>query len=260
MTHHDLPRVSTRDDGPVISAGHGGALHPVTRMVREIAAAFAPLGFLERETRHIEDDAHNFDLLGFPADHPTRTRSMTFYLRGGGLLRTHGSAGLLRVMPEFAPHQCRVVLPATCYRRQPATVTYSVQFHQVDGLLVEAGARLSDLAGLFDLLAATLFGAGSAVRLRESDFPFTAPGVKAEMDCPACGGARCETCRDRGWVDLGAGGVLADHVLSHGGYDPAEVAGLAFGISVERLLLYRHALADIRPLTENDLFVLDQFH
>lgn len=253
-------RATSGEPGPVITAGRGGALHPITRMTREIVAAFTPLGFVERETRHIEDDTHNFDLLGFPADHPTRTQSMTFYLRDGGLLRTHGSAGQLRVMPEFAPDPCRVLMPATCYRRQPVTALSSTQFHQIEGLLVEPSARASDLAGLFDLLARAVFGPRTATRLREYDFPFTATGVKAEMDCPACGGARCLTCRDRGWVDLGAGGILTDSVLAHGGYDPGRVAGLAFGISVERLLMYRHALADIRPLSGNDLFVLDQFH
>jgi len=235
-----------------------GRPHPVAVMVDRICEVFAPLGFDVIDLPLLETAEDNFELLGYPADHPTRTR-LTFFPEPGVVLRTHASSGSLGVMRRAAPDPVRALLVATCFRNELASPASTPQFTQIDGVVVQPELGLPDLMGLFEELVTGLFGPGHPWWLRRGNYPFNVPGFALDVLCPACAGEdACETCRE-GRVEIGAGGLLRRDVLAAGGHDPDRTAALSFGCSVERLLKLTHGLEDIRELLVNDTRVLEQF-
>ena len=239
-----------------------GSYHPVTLVMREVLDVFQRMGFSVFESPHVETDDYNFGLLNMPADHPARDMQDTFYLDGERLLRTHTSAGQIRAMRELGAggtKPVRVVLPGLCYRNENITTRSEIQFHQVEGLLVGKTVRMSDLKGVLLQYARLLFGPEQRVRLRGSYFPFTEPSVEVDIRCTLCAGNGCRVCKQTGWLELLGAGMVHPVVLANGGYDPAEWRGFAFGMGIERTVLQRYDIHDIRYLFGNDLRLLQQF-
>jgi len=239
-----------------------GAYHPVTLVMREVLDVFQRMGFSVFESPHVETDDYNFGLLNMPADHPARDMQDTFYLDNERLLRTHTSAGQIRAMRELGGNgtrPVRVVLPGLCYRNENITTRSEIQFHQVEGLLVGKTVRMSDLKGVLHQYARLLFGPDQRVRLRGSYFPFTEPSVEVDIRCTLCGGNGCRVCKQTGWLELLGAGMVHPVVLANGGYDPDEWRGFAFGMGIERTVLQRYDIHDIRYLFGNDLRLLQQF-
>jgi len=239
-----------------------GAYHPVTLVMREVLDVFQRMGFSVFESPHVETDDYNFGLLNMPADHPARDMQDTFYLDHERLLRTHTSAGQIRAMRELGGNgtrPVRVVLPGLCYRNENITTRSEIQFHQVEGLLVGRSVRMSDLKGVLLQYARLLFGPEQRVRLRGSYFPFTEPSVEVDIRCTLCGGNGCRVCKQTGWLELLGAGMVHPVVLANGGYDPDEWRGFAFGMGIERTVLQRYDIHDIRYLFGNDLRLLQQF-
>ena len=239
-----------------------GSYHPVTLVLREVLDVFQRMGFSVFESPHVETDDYNFGLLNMPADHPARDMQDTFYLDGERLLRTHTSAGQIRAMRELGgdgTKPVRVVLPGLCYRNENITTRSEIQFHQVEGLLVGKSVRMSDLKGVLLQYARLLFGPEQQVRLRGSYFPFTEPSVEVDIRCTLCAGNGCRVCKQTGWLELLGAGMVHPVVLANGGYDPNEWRGFAFGMGIERTVLQRYDIHDIRYLFGNDLRLLQQF-
>ena len=239
-----------------------GAYHPVTLVMREVLDVFQRMGFSVFESPHVETDDYNFGLLNMPADHPARDMQDTFYLDNERLLRTHTSAGQIRAMRELGGNgtrPVRVVLPGLCYRNENITTRSEIQFHQVEGLLVGKTVRMSDLKGVLLQYARLLFGPDQRVRLRGSYFPFTEPSVEVDIRCTLCNGNGCRVCKQTGWLELLGAGMVHPVVLANGGYDPDEWRGFAFGMGIERTVLQRYDIHDIRYLFGNDLRLLQQF-
>jgi phenylalanyl-tRNA synthetase alpha chain len=230
--------------------------------MREVLDVFQRMGFSVFESPHVETDDYNFGLLNMPADHPARDMQDTFYLDGERLLRTHTSAGQIRAMRELGGNgtrPVRVVLPGLCYRNENITTRSEIQFHQVEGLLVGRTVRMSDLKGVLLQYARLLFGPEQRVRLRGSYFPFTEPSVEVDIRCTLCNGNGCRVCKQTGWLELLGAGMVHPVVLANGGYDPDEWRGFAFGMGIERTVLQRYDIHDIRYLFGNDLRLLQPF-
>lgn len=239
-----------------------GSYHPVTLVMREVLDVFQRMGFSVFESPHGETDDYNFGLLNMPADHPARDMQDTFYLDHERLLRTHTSAGQIRAMRELGAggtKPVRVVLPGLCYRNENITTRSEIQFHQVEGLLVGETVRMSDLKGVLLQYARLLFGPDQRVRLRGSYFPFTEPSVEVDIRCTLCAGGGCRVCKQTGWLELLGAGMVHPVVLANGGYDPDVWRGFAFGMGIERTVLQRYDIHDIRYLFGNDLRLLQQF-
>lgn len=236
-----------------------GRLHPVTQTLREILWVFQTMGFHVFETPHVERDDYNFGLLNMPPDHPARDMQDTFYVDDERLLRTHTSAGQIRAMRAYAPGPVRVVLPGLCYRFEDVTPRSEIQFYQVEGLIVGPEVRFSDLKGALTQFARLVFGADQEIRLRGSYFPFTEPSVEVDIRCTLCHGSGCRVCKHSGWLELLGAGLVHPVVLENGGYDPDRVRGIAFGMGIERTVLLRHGIDDIRYFYQNDLRLLQQF-
>jgi len=236
-----------------------GGLHPSTQALREIQSVFALLGFVPFESPHVELDDYNFGLLNMAPDHPARDMQDTFYVSKDVLMRTHTSSGQVRALQKYCPAPVRIILPGLCYRHENITTRSEIQFHQVEGLLVGPDVRMSDLKGVLLFFVRQMFGENQAIRLRGSYFPFTEPSVEIDIRCTLCAGDGCRVCKQTGWLELLGAGLVHPRVLANGGYDPKVHRGIAFGLGVERLLMLRHGIRDIRLFFENDLRFLEQF-
>lgn len=235
-----------------------GRQHPVMSMLHEVIGVFEKLGFSVFESPHVELDEYNFGLLNMPPAHPARDMQDTFYISPSVLLRTHTSAAQIRAMRAHAPAPLQVIMPGLCYRNEDVTPRSELQFFQVEGLMVGKGIRLSDLKGLLSAFARNIYDTDE-VRMRASYFPFTEPSVELDIRCTICHGAGCRVCKRTGWLELLGGGVVHPIVLRNGGYDPAKVSGIAWGMGIERQVLLRHEINDIRHFYRNDLRFLASF-
>jgi len=236
-----------------------GALHLSTKVLREIYAVFAEMGFQVYEAPDVETDEFNFELLNMPPYHPARDMWDTFWISDEVLLRTHTSPGQIRAMRQFNPEPIRVILPGKCYRYEQVTARSEHQFFQVEGLAIGHNITLTDLKGTMIFATRQMFGADRKVRFRGSYFPFTEPSIEVDMDCILCSGKGCRVCKQSGWLEIAGAGMVHPVVLKNGGYDPSKWSGFAFGMGVERPAMLKHNIDDIRYFYRNDLRFLRQF-
>jgi phenylalanyl-tRNA synthetase alpha chain len=241
-----------------------GGRHPLTLVQERVADIFVGMGWEVAEGPEIEAEWLNFDALNIPPAHPARETQDTLWLdppSGGVLLRTHTSPVQIRaLLDRGAP--CYVVSPGRVYRQEALDATHSPVFHQVEGLAVDEGLTMADLRGTLDLFAESMFGPGIRTRLRPDHYPFTEPSADVDLLCWICHGTSsqpgsefCSTCRREGWVEWGGSGMMHPVVLASAGVDPERYTGFAFGIGLERTLMARHDLGDIRDLVEGDVRV-----
>ncbi len=242
---------------PGLTSSRGG-YHPLSIVRREIDEVFLSMGFEIAEGPDIEDDFHNFDALNTPANHPSRNLADTFYLEGGGLLRTQTSTVQIRVMENFPP-PIRIISPGRCYRNDKPDPSHSPVFHQVEALVVDKGISLADLTDTLSQFASIMFGANIGTRIRPHFFPFTEPSAEMDISCVVCGGAGCRVCKHSGWLEMGGAGMVDPNVFKTVGIDPELFTGFAFGLGIERIAMLKYNIPDMRILFENDLRMLRQF-
>ncbi len=239
------------------SVGH---YHVSSRVLRQIYAIFADMGFQVFTSPEVETDDYNFQQLNIPPHHPARDMWSTFYTtRPGVLLRTHTSPGQIWAMRAFCPEPIRVILPGKTYRYEQVTARAESMFHQVEGLAIGERVTMADLKGVIVEFAKRMYGAGRQVRFRCSYFPFTEPSVEVDMDCILCHGKGCRICKHTGWLEIMGAGMVHPVVLRNGGYDPQRVSGLAFGMGPERIAMLKYGIDDIRWFFSGDLRFLRQF-
>ena len=235
-----------------------GGLHPLTLVTNQIIDVFSGMGFAVADAPEIEDDDHNFTRLNVPKDHPARDMQDTFYLSDEFLLRTQTSGGQIRTMYVQKP-TIMILMPGRVFRSDAVDATDSPLFHQIEGLVVDKGITMADLKGTLETFAKRLYGEDTKIRLRPHHFPFTEPSCEIDVSCFKCGGKGCPFCKGEGWVEILGGGMVHPKVLKNGGVDPDVYSGFAFGVGLERLVLFRFNIDDMRLLYENDMRFLSQF-
>jgi phenylalanyl-tRNA synthetase alpha chain len=236
-----------------------GALHPLVRLMDRLVDVFRPLGYHVEEGPEAETEAHNFDGLNIPADHPARGSADTFYFQGHPdiLLRTHTSPVQVRVLNRLAPAieqkgGVRFLALGRVYRKDEIDPTHSPMFHQVEGMLVGRGIGMNHLKGTLDYAMKALFGPSADTRFRPSFFPFVEPGCEVDVRCPLCGGSGCRVCKGSGWVEILGAGLVHPNVLRMAGINPGVWSGFAFGMGVERIAMMVSQTPDLRLFFEND--------
>ncbi len=229
-----------------------GGLHPLTQALRRIEDIFAAMGFDWAEGPEVEDEFHNFEALNIPAHHPARAMHDTFYLAEGGLLRTHTSTVQIRFMRHHAP-PFRIIAPGRVYRADALDPTHSPVFHQVEGLVVGEGIHMGHLKATLKRFLEGFFEQALSLRLRPSYFPFTEPSAEVDIGCLLCGGKGCRVCKGTGYIEVLGCGLVHPEVLARIGIDPERDSGFAFGMGVERLLMLKDGVPDVRLFYENDL-------
>jgi phenylalanyl-tRNA synthetase alpha chain len=236
-----------------------GHQHPLTKVIEEMEEIFLGMGFQIAEGPEIETDYYNFEALNLPKEHPAREMQDSFYITEEILLRTQTSPVQVRTMEKQHPQlPVKIICPGKVYRKDD-DATHSPMFHQVEGLVVDRGIRMSDLKGILLNFSRQMFGESREIRLRPSFFPFTEPSAEVDVSCMLCGGAGCRICKGTGWIEILGSGMVHPKVLEMGGYDSKEVTGFAFGMGVERIAMLKYGIEDMRLLFDNDLRFLQQF-
>lgn len=236
-----------------------GSRHPIRRTMDEMVAIFRSLGFTVGGGPEIETDWYNFEALNIPADHPARDTQDTFYLEGyKQLLRTHTSPGQVHAMEASRP-PLKIVIPGRVYRNEATDATHSAIFHQIEGLAVDRHITFADLKGTITLFIHRLFGSSIKLRFRPSHFQFTEPSAEVDIQCTICGGKGCRVCKNTGWLEVLGSGMVHPNVFKSVLYDPDQFTGFAFGLGVERFVMFMYGIDDIRLLYENNLQFLKQF-
>ena len=235
-----------------------GGLHPLTIVENEIKEIFLGMGFSVADGPEVEYDYYNFEALNLPPDHPARDTQDTFYITDNILLRTQTSSVQVHVMEQQKP-PIRVISPGRVFRSDAIDATHSPLFHQVEGLVVDKGITMADLKGTLELLMQRLYGDDCKIRLRPHHFPFTEPSAEVDVMCYNCYGKGCRLCKGEGYIELLGAGMVHPKVLEGCGIDSNVYSGFAFGLGLERIVMRRYNIQDMRLLFENDYRFLEQF-
>lgn len=235
-----------------------GRKHILNQELDQIIDIFISMGFSVQYGPHIESDYYNFEALNMDKDHPARDMQDTFYISPDMLLRTHTSNIQARVMERSKP-PIRIIAPGRVYRNEAISARSHVFFHQVDGLYIDKHVNFGDLFTTMEQFLRKLFGREVRTRFRPSYFPFVEPGLEVDVECIMCGGKGCSICKRTGWLEILGAGMVHPEVLRSGGIDPEEYSGFAWGMGLERLVMVKRAINDIRLFTENDVRFLAQF-
>ena len=235
-----------------------GKKHPLSIVLDEIKEAFISLGYSIVDGPEVEYDYYNFEALNIPKNHPARDSQDTFYFSPEMLLRSQTSGVQVRTMEKRKP-PIKMIAPGRVYRIDEIDATHSPIFHQIEGLVVDKGINMSHLKDSLNVIAKKLYGANAETRIRPDYFPFTEPSCEISVTCFNCGGAGCSFCKDEGYIEIGGAGMVNPKVLEGCGIDPEEYSGFAFGMGLERLVMQRYKITDIRMLFENDVRFLRNF-
>ena len=232
---------------------HPGRLHPLTVAVRDIADIFSRMGFGIAYGPELEDEFHNFTALNVPADHPSRDMQDTFWIKNesGKVLRTHTTSVTIRELEKMATSgeaEKRMLNPGKVFRNEATDATHEAQFHQIDGFAVgpKGAVTLAHLKGTFERFYREYLGPNTRMRFRPSYFPFVEPGVEIDVwfELPGKKGI---------WLETGGAGMLHPTVLRNAGLDPEKIQGFAFGPGLERLVMVKYGIPDVRLFHSGDI-------
>lgn len=243
-----------------------GHLHPTTQFIRETVKVFQELGFQQYDAPEIDSDLYNFSLLNIPTDHPARDLWDTLYTNQEDpnqknknlLLRTHTSNSQVRIMKQFKP-PFRMMSMGRCYRFENLDARHEHTFMQFELIYVDKGLSMANLQYLSEYFLKKTVGEDIKARLRPKYYPFVEPGVGIDALCFFCKGKGCKVCGNIGWLEIGGAGMIHPQVLKNGGIDPAIYSGIAWGPGVERIMMIKHGINDIREFLNGDLRFLEKF-
>ncbi|MCI8513255.1 MAG: phenylalanine--tRNA ligase subunit alpha [Lachnospiraceae bacterium] len=243
-----------------------GALHPITQMCYDLNDAFLSLGFEVFSEDDISSEKYAFDNLNFVADHPARQSMDTFWVKGTEnsqgsdrlCLRPHLTGASVRyLLKHGAP--ARFVYPGRVYRNETTDARHERAFFQYEALIVDKDISFSSGRVMIQTILEKVFGRKINVRMREGFFPFTEPGYEIDMECLVCGGKGCKVCNHNGWIEVMPGGVIHPNVLRSANLDPEVWTGFYTNIGLDRLVMMRYGVDDVRLFHSADLRFLKQF-
>ncbi|MDR2547661.1 MAG: phenylalanine--tRNA ligase subunit alpha [Lachnospiraceae bacterium] len=244
-----------------------GGLHPITQICYDLNDAFRSLGFAIFDEADITSELYNFDYLNFPPDHPARDSMDTFWLAGhaersGGArlcLRTHLTGASVRHMKTHTPPY-RFVYPGRAYRNESTDARHERAFFQYEALIVQEDFTFAAGKVMIQAILSKVFGRDVPVRMRVGFFPFVEPGFEIDMGCLVCDGKGCSVCKHVGWIEIMPGGAPHPNVLRAAGLDPAIYTGFYINVGLDRLVMMRYGIDDVRLFRSSDLRFLNQFH
>lgn len=229
-------------------AKKSGMLHPTTQVIREMNEFFRYYGYSISEGPEIETVEYNFRKLNLPKNHPATDLQDTLFLNEPNiLLRTHTSSVESRTLTNYKP-PIRVVTPGKCFRNETANKTNSSFFYQYQGVVVDKGITIQHLKSTLKLFHQFLFGEDVELRFRYKYYPEVSPGVGVDMKCRFCNGSGCDVCKYRGWIEMLGSGMIHYNTLKMCGIDPEIYTGFAFGMGLDRIVMQRFGISDIRSL------------
>ena len=235
-----------------------GKKHPLSLTLDQVNDIFLSMGFSIEEGPEVEYDHYNFEALNIPKDHPARGEQDTFYINDNIVLRTQTSPIQIRTMENQKP-PIKMIAPGKVYRSDAVDATHSPIFYQIEGLVVAENITFGDLKGTLEMFIQKMFGDNMKVKFRPHHFPFTEPSAEMDATCFICGGKGCKVCKGSGWIEIVGCGMVHPQVLRNCGIDPEKYSGFAFGFGLDRIVMLKYGIEDIRLLYESDMRFLNQF-
>lgn len=235
-----------------------GSLHPRTIIQKEIEDVFISMGFIVEEGKEIETEYNNFDAVNVPSNHPARDMQDTFWLNNGQVLKTHTSAAQNRILRKYKT-PIRAIFPGRCFRNEELDAGHENTFFQLEGIIVDENVSVANLIYFMKEMLSKIFKKEVEVRLRPGFFPFTEPSFEMDVKCPYCDGKGCNVCKQGGWIELCPCGMIHPNVLKEAGIDSNKYSGCAFGLGLDRMVMMRMGINDIRDLNSGNLKVFKQF-
>lgn len=230
-----------------------GHFHPTTLVIKEILEIFEHLGFSIIEGPEIESDLYNFEKLNLPKDHPARSLQDVLYIEEPEiLLRSHTSSVESRALETIKP-PFRIVVAGKCYRFENVNASNNVMFYQFQGVALQKGLSMSDLKGTLYSFVKSYFGKDREIRFRCKYYPEVEPGVGLDLNCAFCNKKGCSVCKYRGWLEVLGSGMIHPAILKNIGYNPKEISGFAFGMGLDRIVMDKFKINDIRSLYNGDI-------
>ena len=229
-----------------------GALHPISRVMADLEDIFMGMGFRVMDAPHIETDYYNFEALNIPKHHPARDSQDTFYFGGEYLLRTQTSDIQIRAM-EKLELPLRIIGPGKVFRAERIDASHECCFHQLEGMVISDDISVSHLIYFIRVMLSKIFECEADIRFRPGYFPFVEPGYEVEIACAICNKKGCRVCKQTGWIELMGCGMTHPNVLRAGGVDPEKYSGFAFGMGVDRLVMSKYGISDIRFFHNPDI-------
>lgn len=247
-----------------------GSLHIVSYAIEEITRIFEKIGFIRVSYPEVDWEYGAFESLNMPSNHPARDDVETSFIDvpahstlGKMVLTPHTSNGQNREMRRVKKLPIRMINISKCYRPN-WDATHTPMFFQFEGLCVDKNITIANLKGTLDHFAEKYFGFGTKTRLRPHHFQFTEPSFEVDISCHVCGGTglmknnKCRVCKS-GWLELGGCGMVHPNVLIEGGICADDFSGWAFGFGIERVIMMKYGLDDIRNYYSGDIRFLEQF-
>ena len=238
-----------------------GHLHPLTQVKRKTEEIFENMGFSVVEGPEIETEWYNFDALNIPKDHPARDVWDTFWLKNNRvklLLRTHTSPVQVRYMEKNNP-PLRIIVPGRVFRREATDASHEINFYHLEGLMIDKDISAANFKAVIQEFYREFFGKPLKIRFIPSFFPFVEPGFQVDISCLNCQGRGCSACQQSGWLEMMGAGMVHPNVLKNSGLNPKFWQGFAFGMGIERLVMMKYKINDIRLFYGGDLRFLKQF-
>lgn len=242
-----------------------GHLHPTTQVLQEIEDLFTSMGFMILDGPELESDYYNFAALNFAKHHPAREMQDTFFIDKKNkeeeydlVMRTHTSPTQIRSMKKYgAP--LKALIPGRCFRNEATDARHEHTFYHFEGLIIDENINFANLKGILETVGKKLYGPNTQLRMRPKHYPFVEPGSNGEYTCFLCGGKGCRVCKNSGWLEVLGCGMIHPEVLRNGGIDPEKYSGFAFGFGLDRLVMLKYNIDDIRLFNSGDKRFLDQF-
>lgn len=239
-----------------------GTLHPLTQAIRKISEVFSSMGFEIASGPEVETEFFNFDALNVPRDHPARDIQDTFWVKDyeETVLRTQTSPVQIRYMQKNKP-PVRIIVPGKVFRNEATDATHEAQFYQIEGLLVDENVSFANLKEVLRLFFSRFFETDISIRIRPGYFPFVEPGIEVDISCFKCDGGKkgCPICKGTGWIEVMGAGMVHPNVLKSAGINPTKYQGFAFGGGIDRFIMLKNQIDDIRLFYSGDLRFIRQF-
>ena len=247
----------------LLPAAHGG-IHPISSELDAVLSIFERMGFTAMESRQLDDDFHMFGSLNFPEDHPARDDFDTFLTDEGLVAPAHTSTMQTRIMQQYASNldkglPIQSVIPGRCYRNEDIDARHEHTFYQIEGVYIDTDVTVGNLIATLKTFLEAYYQQSLEVRTQPAYFPFVEPGFEFAMSCPFCKKEGCSICSREGWIELLGCGMIHPNVLKAGGIDASKYTGFAWGMGLDRLVMMKHNIEDIRWMQSGKLEFMEQF-
>ncbi len=236
-----------------------GSLHPITIVRQKVEDTFTRMGFDIYESMEVTTEYLNFDAVNVPKMHPARDMQDTFWLEwDGNVLATQTSCMQNLIIRNNTP-PIRAIIPGRVFRNEDVDATHENTFYQVEGIVVDKWISIGHLKFTITTMLSDLFGKKVKIRMRPGYFPFVEPGVEIDFSCPFCNGDGCHICKKSGWIEFMGAGLIHPNVIHEGGLNPEIYTGFAFGFGLNRLVMIKYGIPDMRYFQNPDVRFLRQF-